>query len=148
MIAENGGLILQISKDGDRDSEYKWRKKDSKSRSPSPANVGWSPSVESHSKESSSPSSVFTVSVEVSTLNVSLIVELPIRRELLSLVMDGLETTIRYQGQKTSFEFQMLDIQLDNYSETAIHPAILRSERQSSLAEKISSSSKVILSYV
>lgn len=78
-------------------------------------------------------------------MNVSLVVELPIRRELLSLVMDGLETTVRFQAQKTSFEFQMLDMQLDNYSETAIHPAIIRSERQSSIAEKIGSTTEVIL---
>ena len=65
----------------------------------------------------------------LSSLGVSLVVERPTRRELFSLYIAGLELTLRF-GQIRSLEFVISDLQIDNYSESAMYPVLLHSKRK------------------
>lgn len=64
------------------------------------------------------------------SFGLSLVVEKPVRRELLSLYIDGLEGCLIKQNEAQSFEFMIMDIQIDNYSETTIYPVLLHSTKK------------------
>lgn len=67
------------------------------------------------------------------SLGVSLIAERPVRREFMSLYLEEIEANIIMKGStqtesgKNFFEFKIHDIQIDNYSETAVYPVLLHS---------------------
>ena len=66
----------------------------------------------------------------LSSFGISLVVEKPHRREFLSLYIDWLEVLLRTRGNMRSLEFMLMDLQVDNYSETAIYPVLLRSRKK------------------
>jgi hypothetical protein len=66
----------------------------------------------------------------LSSFGVSVVVEKPTRREFLSLYIDWLEVLVRLKGSLRSLEFLVMDLQVDNYSETMIHPVLLRSRKK------------------
>lgn len=72
----------------------------------------------------------YSFNVVFSSVGVSLVVEKPIRREFLSLYVDDLELKLKLRGNLRSVEFMIMDLQVDNYSETVIHPVLLRSTKK------------------
>lgn len=78
----------------------------------------------------------------LSSLGVSLVVERPTRRELFSLYITGLELTLRF-GLMRSLEFVISDLQIDNYSESAIYPVLLHSKRKDLLDLEVGRSLKI-----
>ena len=72
----------------------------------------------------------FGISLLLSSFGISLVVEKPTRRELFSLYVDGLELTHKVKNNLMSFEFNIMDLQIDNYSETVIYPVLLRSKKK------------------
>lgn len=68
--------------------------------------------------------------LQLSSVSISLIVEHPQRRELLHLVVDGIEAKVQIKPSQRSFEFSMRDIWLDNYSETAVTAVMLHTVRE------------------
>jgi len=82
-----------------------------------------------------SSSCTFKLSFMCATLGVSLMVEKPVRRELFSLYVDGLRWGLESRGCKRSLEFLVEDVQVDNYSESAIYPVLLHSKRKDSASD-------------
>jgi hypothetical protein len=72
----------------------------------------------------------FGVSFCLASFGLSLVVEKPVRREFLSLYIDGLEGRVKSKGAIRSFEFMIVDLQIDNYSETAVYPVLLHSKKK------------------
>jgi SHR-binding domain of vacuolar-sorting associated protein 13 len=72
----------------------------------------------------------FGVSFCLASFGLSLVVEKPVRREFLSLYIDGLEGRVKTKGAIRSFEFMIVDLQIDNYSETAVYPVLLHSKKK------------------
>ena len=70
------------------------------------------------------------VSFSLASFGLSLVVEKPTRREFLSLYVDGLEGRLKTKGIQRSFEFIVMDLQIDNYSESAIYPVLLHSTKK------------------
>ena len=70
------------------------------------------------------------VSFSLASFGLSLVVEKPTRREFLSLYIDGLEGRLKTKGIQRSFEFIVMDLQIDNYSESAIYPVLLHSTKK------------------
>ena len=67
----------------------------------------------------------YGIGFRLSSFGISLVLDKPVRREFLSLYIDGLEGRLKIKGSSTSFEFIISDLQIDNYSETAICPVLL-----------------------
>lgn len=61
----------------------------------------------------------------LASFGLSLVVEKPVRREFLSLYVDDMVAKYRCQETLNSLEFSILNMQLDNYSESCIHPVLL-----------------------
>lgn len=74
--------------------------------------------------------STFTLHLFLSSFGVSLVVEKPVRREFFSLYLDGCDFVYTMKGFRKSIEFSVMDLQLDNYSETTIYPVLLRSKKK------------------
>jgi hypothetical protein len=117
VITEGGGRVLKISRlslfnnNGTNNNLY-----NSTNISSSSSNILLEPK--------------FIFEFDFASFGVSLVVDKPIRRELLSLYIDGLEGCLIKQGDAQSFEFMIMDIQIDNYSETAIYPVLLHSTKK------------------
>lgn len=105
VLAENGGRILRISHHSN--DTY--------------ALYGTNASM---FKRSGEPNG-YSVNFFLSSLGVSLVVEKPIRREFLSLYIDGMEGRLKIHDNVKSYEFMVMDLQVDNYSETVIHSVLL-----------------------
>jgi hypothetical protein len=58
------------------------------------------------------------------------VLEKPIRREFLSLYIDGLDFKVENKGILRSFELCIDDVQVDNYSESVIYPVLLHSSKK------------------
>jgi hypothetical protein len=69
-------------------------------------------------------SSAMGISVFLDSFAVSLILDKPTRRELLNLSLIGLEVQVKLKSGSRSVEFMIEDMQIDNYSETAVHPVL------------------------
>eukprot|EP01041_Mallomonas_annulata_P001683 gene1683-3255_t len=76
------------------------------------------------------PSSELSVCFSLSSIGVSLVVEKPIRREFLSMYAEGLACRVVTKGPVKTYEFVLRDLQVDNYSETCIHPVLLHSSKE------------------
>eukprot|EP01038_Epipyxis_sp_PR26KG_P007511 gene7511-10233_t len=75
-------------------------------------------------------SPLYGLNFVLTSFGLSLVVEKPTRRELFSLYVDDLELRLKSSGSTRSLEFMIMDLQLDNYSETVIHPVMLRSNKK------------------
>ena len=73
------------------------------------------------------PGAIFSMSLAVHLANVgiSLIVEKPVRREFLALSLFDVSGKFRATSNASSMEFELGDLQLDSYSETAAQPVLL-----------------------
>lgn len=87
--------------------------------------------IDSDGKEVVENIKSFGLSLNLASVGLSLVVEKPIRREFFSLYIDCLEAKMKTKGAIKSFEFIIMDIQLDNYSETGVYPVLLHSMRKS-----------------
>ncbi len=72
----------------------------------------------------------------LASFGVSLVVEKPVRREFLSLYVDDLTAKYRSQETLNSLEFSVLNAQIDNYSESCIHPVLLHDLRDDQSDDK------------
>ncbi len=72
----------------------------------------------------------------LASFGVSLVVEKPVRREFLSLYVDDLTAKYRSQETLNSLEFSILNAQIDNYSESCIHPVLLHDLRDDQSDDK------------
>ena len=72
----------------------------------------------------------FGLSFRLASFGLSLVIERPVRREFMSLYIDGLEGRVKTKGSIRSFEFTVMDLQIDNYSETAVYPVLLHSTKK------------------
>ena len=72
----------------------------------------------------------FGLSLRLASFGLSLVIERPVRREFMSLYIDGLEGRVKTKGSIRSFEFTVMDLQIDNYSETAVYPVLLHSTKK------------------
>lgn len=102
VLAENGGRVLRISRR--TSEEYALQRAPI---SPQAAADG------------------YAIHFFLTSLGVSLVVDKPIRREFLSLYVDGMEGRFKLNGNIKSYEFMVMDLQVDNYSETVIHSVLL-----------------------
>ena len=116
VIAEKGGRLLVVSNGLTDDSSH--------SSSPLRSSTK---SYESEGEISPIEFRSFGFSFSLSSLGLSLVFERPVRREFLSLYIEGLEGKFKTKGAIRSFEFMLLDLQIDNYSETTIYPVLLHS---------------------
>ncbi len=82
-------------------------------------------------------SSNFTFGFNLREFGISLVLDRPERREFLSFTAKQFMGKQSITGDVTSFEFTVGDIQVDNYSETAVYPVILYPEKLSK--DKVSS---------
>ncbi len=73
----------------------------------------------------------YEVNFFLSSFGLSVVVEKPTRREFLSLYVDGLSLQNTVTGSIKTFELQVANLQVDNYSETAIHPVLLHDLKDS-----------------
>ncbi|RYH20785.1 hypothetical protein EON65_22470, partial [archaeon] len=73
---------------------------------------------------------LFGINIVLGSLGVSLVVERPIRKELFSLYMDRIEIFFKSKGMMKTLDFSVLDLQLDNYSESCIYPVLIRSTKK------------------
>lgn len=87
--------------------------------------------IDSDGKEVKENIKSFGLSLSLASVGLSLVVEKPIRREFFSLYLDDLEAKMKTKGALKSFEFIIMDVQLDNYSETGVYPVLLHSMRKS-----------------
>eukprot|EP00981_Chlorochromonas_danica_P008515 scaffold2207_cov161-Ochromonas_danica.AAC.5 len=76
------------------------------------------------------PTTLFNFHILFTSLGISLVVEKPTRRELFSLYMDYIDLLFQSKGPIKSFKLSVLDLQLDNYSESAVYPILLRSTKK------------------
>ena len=121
VVAEKGGRVLHISNDITDDS----------TNNSLSSIINSSKSNESENEiQLGSESKSFGFSFSLSALGLSLVVERPIRREFLSLYIEGLEGKLKTKGALRSFEFMIVDLQIDNYSETTIYPVLLHSMKK------------------
>ena len=74
----------------------------------------------------------FGMSFTFASVGVSLVLEKPYRREFLSLYIDGLEGRVKRKGSLCSYEFMILDLQVDNYSQSVVYPVLLHSMKKDS----------------
>lgn len=88
-------------------------------------------SIDSDGKEVKENIKSFGFSLSLASVGLSLVVEKPIRREFFSLYLDCLEAKMKTKGALKSFEFIIMDVQLDNYSETGVYPVLIHSMRKS-----------------
>ena len=89
-------------------------------------------STESEGKDGKEIQRTFGVSFTFASVGVSLVLEKPYRREFLSLYIDGLEGRVKKKGSLCSYEFMILDLQVDNYSQTVVYPVLLHSMKKNS----------------
>ena len=107
VLAEGGGRVLRIARSTDVLSL-------SSSRSVSSSDMA-STSGGSGVREEEAVRS-FGLSFSLASFGVSLVVEKPVRREFLSLYIDGLEGRVKTKGVIRSFEFMIMDLQVgDQY---------------------------------
>jgi hypothetical protein len=132
VVTKGGGYILQISK-LDRSHFPGGERGINISSSDSSDNIlEIFDSSSSAAAEQSIAASLPTYGLNfvISSFGMSLVVEKPTRRELLSLYIDGLEVLLKSRGSMQSLELSVADLQVDNYSETVIYPVMLRSKKK------------------
>jgi hypothetical protein len=77
----------------------------------------------------------FVLSVAVDNLGISIVAEKPTRRELFNLMLIKMSTELRLVRETLEenagmlIKFSLEDMQMDNYSETAVYPVILRTNQ-------------------
>ena len=80
--------------------------------------------------QNDSKSPTYSIRFFLASLGLSLVLEKPVRREFLSLYIDELEGQYKFRDDSKSFEFAIMDFQLDNYSESAIYPVLMHSTKK------------------
>lgn len=91
--------------------------------------------------ESSGNASILLLQIHLTSLGISLVADRPVRREFVSLYLDGLEVrlsqqsvrtleagakgTAIYDGTSSYLNVKVIDAQIDNYCETALFPVLL-----------------------
>ena len=70
-----------------------------------------------------------SIVIQLSSVAISLSVEKPVRREFLSLFIQGVLGKIRLTAAARTFELSVHDAQLDSYSETCVSPVALHTLR-------------------
>lgn len=95
-----------------------------------PTTASTSTSTSTSNTASSTTTMILGFNLVLSSFGVSLVLEKPQRREFFSLYLDGVEMQIKTRGPVTTMEFAVMDLQVDNYSESAIYPIILRSTKK------------------
>lgn len=80
-------------------------------------------------KRRGAPMSELSVSFSLASVGLSLVVEKPVRREFLSIYLEGIWGRLASKGTSRSLEFIMRDFQVDNYSETCVYPVMLHGAR-------------------
>jgi hypothetical protein len=104
-----------------------------------------SPGYDNEESTQAVETSVFGLSFQMASLGVSLVLDKPVRREFLSLYIDGMEGRFKIKGSgMKSFEFLIMDLQIDNYSESSIYPILMYSVKRDIVASSESSSSLLI----
>lgn len=88
--------------------------------------LNFSPTI--FSSDSKSPT--YSIRFFLASLGVSLVLEKPFRREFLSLYIDELEGQYKFRDDAKSFEFAIMDFQVDNYSESALYPVLMHSTKK------------------
>jgi hypothetical protein len=76
---------------------------------------------------------------KIRSLSLSVVVESPKRREVLSLYAEDLEGRVIVSKELTSYEFYLFDLQVDNYSEAAIFPVLLYNSEKEQKKRRTSS---------
>ena len=128
ILAEGGGRVLLISRSVDMiahgNSSCSHTGSNQSNQSQRESNDNMSNDNDEESIRS------FGLSFSLASFGVSIVVEKPIRREFLSLYVDGLEGRLKTKGTFRSFEFMVTDLQIDNYSETVVYPVLLHSTKK------------------
>lgn len=71
-----------------------------------------------------------SIQVSLTSCGLSLVLDSPVRREFLSLYVDGVEISVTSRGQYMSMELHVMDMQIDNYSESKLYPVLMRSRKK------------------
>lgn len=112
VLAEGGGRVLRVTRSNERGVD--------RVKSVRKVGVGGDPVAVSS----------FGISFSLASFGLSLVLEQPVRREFLSLYIDGLEGRLKTKGAIRSVEFMVMDLQVDNYSETVVYPVLLHSTKK------------------
>ena len=115
VVAEGGGRVMHVTRTEGGDPN-----RSSKALSL----INSSKSVDSDG-DGAVPSFSFGLTVSLASFGLSLVVERPVRREFLSLYLEGLEGRVKTKGAIRSFELMVMDLQVDNYSESVVYPVLL-----------------------
>eukprot|EP01041_Mallomonas_annulata_P004154 gene4154-8257_t len=75
-------------------------------------------------------SSAFVLDVNISSIGISLVVEKPIRRELFGTYINGVVARYKRTGATQCAELWVYDLQMDNYSDAAVDPVLIRSAKK------------------
>lgn len=70
------------------------------------------------------------IKLQLSSFGLSLVLDKPVRKEFLSLYLDGVDFTVKKIGRVRTFALDIMDMQIDNYSESRIYPVLLRSKKK------------------
>ena len=70
------------------------------------------------------------LSLSFSSISLSLILERPVRRELLNVFADDLNCRFVFSQNVNSYEISLTDLQVDNFSESAVYPVMLYSSQK------------------
>lgn len=62
---------------------------------------------------------------QFSSVCISLVLDKPVRREFMHAIISNIETRLESYGTVSSAEFTIADLQVDNYSETAVYPVFM-----------------------
>lgn len=116
VVTENGCRVLRIYRKvaGVEDNTY--------------SNTNSSPSSKLFTPDPGSPT--YSIRFYFASLGLSVVLEKPIRREFLSLYIDELEGQYKFREDAKSFEFAIMDFQVDNYSESAMYPVLMHSTKK------------------
>ena len=68
----------------------------------------------------------FNFEFRIASIGVSVVADRPTRRELLSLYLDNVKNSVSIIDHILTAEFSILDMQIDNHSDTAVYPVLFR----------------------
>ena len=129
-IGSQGEVVLSVITEGEGRVLHITRSVSLASTSSDNENFIGVPSLFRDQSTTSEAIKSFGLSFRLSSFGLSLVIEKPVRREFMSLYVDGLEGRVKTKGSIRSFEFTVMDLQIDNYSETAVYPVLLHSTKK------------------
>jgi len=120
IIALNGGRVLRITRSSKAPGKRGTPERSVTNAAPAPG-----------SSAAAAAAKGFEINFFLSSFGISLVVEQPVRREFLSLYVDGLSVQQLITTGFHSTEVKIQNLQIDNYSEAHMFPVLLHDNKES-----------------